>query len=337
MSGINQSAELIALAVRWIGAWDGRHPDPETAANLFYSADCTRYIGTASHEWWQGRTLPDGYRAHMKEHLRLQPVMEIEVQDVEAYEAGAVGWAAMRTRTVIGNSDPATVRITFVFALESGIWRIVQAHLSAAVPNPDLVGVELTGTLEDLLASIGPAAEEMIRNSVREGTVTLMFTDIEDSTTLATSIGDEEWARVIHWHDQTIQNIVEGGGGTLVKTLGDGAMAVFESLRAAARSAFQIQRAFAERQEGPAMRVRIGLHVGDVMLTNHDYLGKTVNKAARITAAAQGGQIRVSSSVRALLSDDPEFGFGETQRVELKGIDGLHDIASLIPGEANRV
>jgi len=332
MKEINRSPELTALALRWIQSWDGRHPDPETAANLFYPGDFTRYIGTDSNEWWQGRTLPNGYQAHMREHLELQPVMEIDVQDVEAFEVGYVGWAAMRTRVVIGDNDPATVRITFVFALESGIWRIIQAHLSAAVPNPQFVGVELTGTLEGLLASIGPVAEERIRSAGRAGTVTLMFTDIVGSTELAVEVGDQEWARVIQWHDQTIRSIVDGDGGTVVKTLGDGAMAVFEFVRGAAQSAFQIQDAFQARRERPAMKVRIGLHAGDVMRTEGDFLGITVNKAARIAAAAHGGEIIVSSSVRALLGDDPEFAFGQTHTVELKGIEGLHEITPLRHG-----
>lgn len=337
MKDISPSPELVALAVRWIEAWDGRHPDPETAANLFYSGDFTRYIGTDAHEWWGGRTLPDGYRVHMKEHLELQPVMEIDVREVEAFAGEGVGWAAMRTHVTIGSNDPTTVRVTFVFALDAGIWRIVQAHLSAAVPNPELVGVELTATLEDLLASIGPVAEEKIRSTIREGTVTLMFTDIEGSTALAARIGDRAWSDVISWHDRTIRDIVGGSGGTVVKTLGDGAMAVFDSLRGAAHSALEIQQAFVNRTERPPMKVRIGLHAGDVMRTGGDYLGKAVNKAARIAAAAHGGEIVVSSSVKALLGDDPEFGFGETQRVALKGIEGFHEITPLLYEETTRV
>ncbi len=83
----------------------------------------------------------------------------------------------------------------------------------------------------------------------------------------------------------------------------------------------------------PAMKIRIGLHVGDVVLTDDDYLGNTVNKAARIAAAARGGEIVASSSVRSLLGDDPEFGFGEIQTVHLKGIEGLHEVAQVLPSK----
>lgn len=83
----------------------------------------------------------------------------------------------------------------------------------------------------------------------------------------------------------------------------------------------------------PAMKIRIGLHVGDVVLTDDDYLGNTVNKAARIAAAARGGEIVASSSVRSLLGNDPEFGFGEIQTVHLKGIEGLHEVTQVLPSK----
>ena len=326
---IKESAELVAVATRWIEAMNRR--DFATAANLFHRSEFGRYLGSDAHEWWQGTTYVDAYPKHQEE----LPELLIEVQEIEAFEAGTVGWAAVRTLTTFGSEDPRPFRYTFVFVLDSGIWRIVQSHLSITAPNPDIIGVEMTRSLGDLLASIGTGVEAEIRSSVRQGTVTLVFTDIEGSTETAAEVGDEAWAKVIEWHDNTIRNIVETKNGTLVKTLGDGAMAAFESVREAARSAFEIQRAIAERTEPPAMKIRIGLHVGDVVLTEDDYLGNTVNKAARIAAAAKGGEVVASSSVRALLSDDPEFRFGEIRTVQLKGIKGLHDIAQMLPGKPN--
>jgi adenylate cyclase len=323
---VKESAELIAVAWRWVEAMNRR--DFETAANLFHRSELGRYIGTDPDEWWQGTTFVDAYPQHMEEN----PVFVVEVQEIEAFEVGSVGWAAIRTVTTFGSEEPAPIRFTFVFVLDSGFWRIVHSHLSVGVANPEVLGVEITTSLEELLASIGTGVESEIRSSVRQGTVTLVFTDIEGSTELTAEIGDEAWAKVIEWHDTTIRSIVEGGGGALVKTLGDGAMAAFESVREAARSALEIQRAFAERTEGPELRARIGLHVGDVVVTEDDYLGNTVNKAARIAAAARGGEVVASSSARSLLSDDPGFRFGEIHTVELKGMEGLHDIAEVLPG-----
>ncbi|OFW63450.1 MAG: hypothetical protein A2135_09925 [Actinobacteria bacterium RBG_16_67_15] len=64
--------------------------------------------------------------------------------------------------------------------------------------------------------------------------------------------------------------------------------------------------------------------MGDAVSRESDYFGTTVNKAARIAAAAQGGEIMVSDAVRVLLGDAPEFVFGEPTTVKLKGLDGVH-------------
>ncbi len=324
---IKESAELVAVATRWVDAMKRR--DFATAANLFLRSTHGRYVGTDSHEWWQGTAYIDAYAPHQEE----MPEFTMDVQELEAFDAGEFGWAAVRTLTTFEGLEPRALRFTFVFLLDSGIWRIVQAHSSFALPNPEVMGIELTRSLEDLLVSIGSNVAAEIRSTVRQGTVTLVFTDIEGSTEMAAEVGDEGWASVIDWHDKTIRNIIEANSGTLVKMLGDGAMAAFESVRQAARSAFEIQLAFAERAEPPAMKVRIGLHVGDVVLTEDDYLGNTVNKAARIAAAAGGGEVVASSSVRSLLGDDPEFAFGEVYTVRLKGIEGLHEVARMLPGK----
>ena len=74
--------------------------------------------------------------------------------------------------------------------------------------------------------------------------------------------------------------------------------------------------------------MRIGVHTGDVIQSQSDYLGLTVNKAARVTAAAEGGQILVSSSTAEMLNY-ADFAFGEPLIVELKGIDGIHTLRPL--------
>ena len=324
---IKESPELASVARRWVDAMNRR--DYATAANLFLRSAHGRYVGSDSHEWWLGPEYIDAYEAHQNE----MPGYVIDIEEVEAFHAGDIGWAAVRTTTTYEGFEPRQLRFTFVFVLEEGFWRIAQTHTSIAVPNVEIMGVEMTKSLEELLASVSPAITDRIRASIHQGTVTLLFTDIEGSTELAREVGDERWASVIDWHDTVIRRVVEAGGGTLVKTLGDGAMAAFDSVRQAARSAIQIHLQFSERTESPNFRVRIGLHVGDVVFTDDDYLGNTVNKAARIAAAAHGGEIVVSDSVRSLLADDAEFSFTSTQTVRLKGIEGLHETARLVPSE----
>ncbi len=306
-----------------------RRRDFDTAANLFYRGESTRYVGSDSHEWWRGADFVDAYPQHQGE----LPDFTMDIEEVEAYESGSVGWAAVKTLTAFGEEQARSLRFTFVFALDSAFWRIVQTHVSVAVPNPEVMGFEMTRSLQDLLASVDSGVESRIRSSVQHGTVTLMFTDIEGSTRLAAQVGDDSWAETVEWHNRTIKGIVESRNGVVVKTLGDGTMAAFESVREGARAAIEIQSALAEREEVPEIRVRVGLHVGDVVRSGDDYLGNSVNKAARITAAGEAGQTVVSSAVKALLSDDPEFVFGETHTIHLKGIEGVHEIAALGRGQ----
>lgn len=171
--------------------------------------------------------------------------------------------------------------------------------------------------------------------SQREVTVTLCFTDIEKSTALAQAMGNRRWARLLQWHDGTIREIVEDNGGEVVKTLGDGTMIAFEATHPAAHAAIEIQRAIAARQEPPQLHLRIGVHIGDVIKTGKDYIGYAVNKTARIAAAAHGGQIMVSGAFCAMLSDAPEFHRGDLTEIELRGLEGLHQVAPLLHDTAS--
>lgn len=326
---IRPSQELEAVVRRWMDAMNRR--DYATAANLFLRSPYGRYVGSDGHEWWQGTDFVDAYGAHQSEMAEYY----IDVEELEAFEAGDIGWAAVKTVTTFTGLEPRTQRWTFILVLDSGIWKIVQSHNSFAVPNQEVMGVEMTRSLQDLLRSIGVVASADIRDAVRQGTVSLMFTDLVRSTEAAAVVGDENWARLIEWHNDTIRSITEANGGTLVKTLGDGAMAAFDSVRQAGRSAFAIQEAFAARTEPPEMLVRIGLHVGDVVLTDDDYLGNAVNKAARIAAAAEGGEVVVSSAVRSLLGDDAEFSFEDPRTVRLKGLEGLQEVIRMLPKKAS--
>ncbi len=323
---VEESAELREIARRWVEA--GHRRDRATMENLYSSDAVTTYIGTDPDEWWVGRDVAAVVGKHIEEMQAVE--FDLLPERVEAYRLGSVGWASVQAKVSFIGREPGTFRVTFVFTLEDGIWKIVQSHNSTAVPNPEFMGVELTTTLEDLLSALGSDPDDEIRESVSEGTVTLVFTDIEDSTQLAQEVGNQRWAEVVGWHDDTIRHIAGEYGGVVVKMLGDGAMLVFEATQPAARAAVAIQRAMGSRVEPPQLRIRVGIHIGDVVQTDDDYLGYAVNKAARVAAAAGGGQIMVSSVVRAMLSDSSDFAFGKPIDVELKGLDGLHEVSQLL-------
>ena len=180
-------------------------------------------------------------------------------------------------------------------------------------------------TLDSLLASLDEKTAAAVLRTSSEGTATIMFTDIQDSTALSQELGDEAWLEVIRSHFETLRRIVEGEGGTVVKTLGDGAMFAFVSARSALRAATSIQQAMSSADTGTPLAVRVGVHAGDVVHEEGDYIGLTVNKAARITAAADGGEVVVSDVVTALAGEGA-FDFGAPFQAELKGLAGTHHL-----------
>ena len=324
---IRESPELKAVAQRWVDAYIGGQG--AALANLVSRDEATRYIGTDPDEVWTGTDVATVLPVHIAE-IQERVAPKFEPQRIEAWEEGTAGWAVVIGSVAFGDTPPRDMRMILLFALEVGMWRVVLAQNSIAVPNPDVVGVEITRGIEALLGEMGDHGESTIRDAVSEGTVALMFTDIVDSTAWLTQLGDDDWARLVGWHDDMVRETVGSHGGVVVKTLGDGAMAAFDSTRSAARAAREIQVALAAPSDRPDIEVRIGLHVGEVLVTGEDYLGRAVNKAARIASAATGGQIYVSNAVAALLGDDPEFEFGESTRVVLKGLDGTHEIVPLL-------
>jgi len=107
-------------------------------------------------------------------------------------------------------------------------------------------------------------------------------------------------------------------------------MVVFSSARRALQCAIALQRAFAthneQHPEPPPLRVRMGLHSGEAVRENADFFGKTVIVAARIAMQARGGEILVSSLLKALTKSARGISFGPARDVELKGLSGQYTL-----------
>jgi class 3 adenylate cyclase len=322
-----ESPELQAVCRRWMNAL--AEADTATLANLYSRSAAATYLGTDDEEFWVGRDVSVAVSRHWAEVARDLGVPVVETAEIDAYENGSTGWALIRAAFTFAGHDPFPFRTTLVFVLEDGTWRIAQLHNSVSTDNFENVGVRMTTTLEDLVEALDDESASRLRSAVPQGTVTLMFTDIEDSTKLATRLGDQTWSSLILHHDRTIGDIAGRHGGVVVKTLGDGAMVAFNSTRDAATTAREVQEAFQSAADGFEIRARIGLHVGDAVHTGDDYLGLAVNKAARIAAAARGGETLISETVRMLLGDSPELAFGEPFETELKGLPGTHTVMPL--------
>jgi class 3 adenylate cyclase len=146
---------------------------------------------------------------------------------------------------------------------------------------------------------------------------TVLFTDIVGSTRQAERLGDRRWRALLDTHDQLVGRLVERWGGRLVKTTGDGALATFDGPGRAIGCA----AAVGDELRGIGMRIRAGLHTGEVELRDGDVGGIAVHIAARVLAAAGPGEILVSRTVRDLVAGS-DVELEDRGGHHLKGVEG---------------
>ena len=288
------SAELEAVVRRIFEAINVR--DFPTFRNLQSDHPGVIHIGTDPDEWWASyREAIAVFEAQLAEFETIG--VQFEIDEIAAYSEGTVGWAACRPRLVFRDGSTNTVRFTGVLHLEEGIWRSVQSHLSVGATNEETVGYEMTTTIETLAAAVQEERPDLADATGADGTVTIVFSDIEGSTELAVRLGDQKWLDLLRWHERVVENAVTREGGRVVKSLGDGHMLVFPSATRGLRTAIEIQRSLREPHDGEALRLRIGLHTGEVLQHADDLFGRTVIMAARVAAAARGAEILTSSGL----------------------------------------
>jgi len=127
---------------------------------------------------------------------------------------------------------------------------------------------------------------------------TVLFTDIIGSTELAEELGDRRWREVLEEHDEICRRELDRNGGRLIKTMGDGALATFDGPAAGIRTACAIRDSVA----GAGVKIRAGLHTGEVELMNGDIGGMAVHIAARVSAKAEADEVLVSRTVKDLIA-----------------------------------
>ena len=154
------------------------------------------------------------------------------------------------------------------------------------------------------------------------GTLTMMVTDIVGSTALAESLGDRRWITVLRSHNDLVRAEVARHGGTEVKAQGDGFLVVFPSARRAILAAIDVQRAVSSCDDHPdaPLRLRVGLHTGEIVDMDGDVLGQNVIVAVRIADSARPGEIVVSGLTRDLTVSGGDIAFDAGAEVELKGL-----------------
>lgn len=179
------------------------------------------------------------------------------------------------------------------------------------VDSPDTFYVDLEpyDDIEEFLTGVRPVP---LRDRVL---ATVLFTDIVDSTKRAAGVGDARWRELLASHHATVRRELATSRGREVKTLGDGFLATFDGPARAIHCA----HAILDRVRALGLDLRVGLHTGEVELTDEDIGGIAVHVAARVAALAAPGEVLVSSTVRDLVAGSG-IRFVERGIHELKGL-----------------
>ncbi|MBA3362075.1 MAG: hypothetical protein H0T94_11525 [Acidimicrobiia bacterium] len=152
----------------------------------------------------------------------------------------------------------------------------------------------------------------------------ILFTDIVDSTATAQRLGDSGWLDVVAAHNERVQFVLNRHSGRLVKTTGDGILALFDGAERAVRAGAALHDAVA----GLQIQLRAGIHTGEVELVPGDVRGVAVHAAARVLAIAGPGETLVSGTTRDLL-DVPGLEFDDRGSHVFKGLTGRRPVFAL--------
>jgi pilus assembly protein CpaF len=169
-----------------------------------------------------------------------------------------------------------------------------------------------------------------------EGTVTVMFTDVEGSTRLLSTRGFTAYHEIMKTYEAIIDEKLAEHAGRRIKGTGDGYMISFGSARHAVDCAIAIQRAIDKHgKENPEdkIKIRIGINTGEVIEEAGDIFGAAVNLAARVASKGKGGEILVSEVVRQLVGPVAEMRFEYRGRYKLKGFPDRWRLHQVIPLE----
>ena len=319
-------AEVREVLVRIVDAAGRR--DAEVAMGFFADDPDVFLYGTGVDEARRG---PTEIRAQIERDLSQSDAWSWTLGPQSISSAGNVAWTAgdVVIRVVVGERTlDVPHRLTTVLERRDGKWMILQMHLSVA-NGAQAIGQSFPTNLEAVTEAVGRERVDLHTRVAPDGTVTLLFTDIEDSTPLAERLGDLRWFALLREHNAIVREQIARFGGFEVKTIGDAFMVAFGSARRGVLCAVGIQEAISRygvEHPDPAVRVRIGLHAGEPVREGHDFHGKSVILASRVAGAASGGEILVSALMRELTESAGDIRFEADREVVLKGLAGTHRV-----------
>lgn len=288
------------------------------ATSAFHGA-CDRYLGLTA----LATDDPDGAVQHLDDALRLHRAFRAPTWVARSqYDLG---------RALLARDDPGDRRAALDLlnkGLESaqslGMTSLVAEVLAEKLSLQGIADTAPDSSIDLLATAVSIERPDLAPHASDDGTITITFSDIEGSTELTERLGDADMQELLRKHNEVVRRAVAAHGGSEVKTQGDGFMLTFANPASAARCGLEIQQTMIGD-----VRVRIGMHTGQVIHEEGDYFGRAVILAARVAAAAAGGEVLASEAVRAAL-EPAGFEFDAGRSVSLKGLSGTHVVSRLL-------
>lgn len=299
-------------------------PSSLRAARLEQAA---KEIGTEGSEHWWVQASPSAanhpeYSANRAWYERMVGTRDVWRRQIESIDPIDVVDIA-----------PVVEAPTLITANDNRVHHLGKARLlHELIPNSTLVefeGEDLEYWLADNWTDISDTHVQFLTGSTPEPPTTsrfatVMFTDLVDSTSSSLAVGDVEWQRRLHNHDQTATSIITDNNGTIIKQTGDGHLALFDRPDDALNAALQLSTTM----QSLDMVLRIGIHTGIVEQRSDDISGAVVNLASRVEESASPNQILVTATVRDMLIGST-FEFDPAGSHNLKGFQepwALHSV-----------
>jgi class 3 adenylate cyclase len=292
------------------------------------------FAGSAATPRGPGHTML-AYLSHLEGELdRAAGHFEAAIELMERWGERHLGTRAkinfaslLLERQAEGDADRALQLLNDVLDVcrEISAPKLVEEALALKLQTQGIDASMTRSSIYSVVDSVQNRRPDFANDAAADGTVTLLFSDMEGFTAMTERLGDERAHRVIQQHNRILREQFDLFGGHEVDSQGDGFLVAFTTPHDGVRAAVGIQRAFAtysESQPDEPIRVRVGLHTGQAIRDAEKFFGRTVIMACRIADQARAAEILVSADVRAVV--EAEFPLTGPRELSLKGFSGTH-------------
>lgn len=262
---------------------------------------------------YQGELLPGFYDEWINiERGRIQSIFDIKMGQLIEQLVASERWTAVQEQSerwlALNNvTEPAYRSLMIAHGARGNMAKVSTVYQRCITELNEQLGIEPSVETRSLYDGLlrGTYARATTLPVQPSGTVTFLFTDIEESTSLLDTLGDQ-YAMILADHHRIMRSAIEKWNGREVDTQGDAFFVTFSRALDAVQCAVEAQRALRAHHwpQNKPLLVRMGLHTGEPLIASTGYVGMDVHRAARIGDAAHGGQILISQTTRELVFND---------------------------------